>query len=239
MLILYTNNTFLIGGIRMKGRTKIAINIILIVSIIIGVAAVSLAEVYKNVDSYKEKLIRLHVIANSDTEEDQDIKLQIRDKILDEMTPKFEKSKSITDTRKILSENIDIIQDIAEKELHKIGKDYGVNVYFGDYDFPTKTYGGFTLPAGNYSALRVVLGDGVGENWWCVMFPPLCFLDLDNGIESEKTSQNMSEVLTEEEYDMIENDENSQDKPVKIKFKLVEVLERNNIKLANLFNNGI
>ncbi|MBS4537019.1 stage II sporulation protein R [Clostridium sp. D2Q-11] len=223
----------------MKGKTKIVINIILIIGILIGVAAVSLAEVYKNVDGYKEKLIRLHVIANSDTKEDQSIKLQIRDKIIEEMTPKFEKSKSIRETREVLSNNMDIIQKIAKEELHRIGKEYDVKVYFGDYDFPTKTYGGFTLPAGNYTALRVVLGEGKGENWWCVMFPPLCFLDMDNGVPSEETEKNMTEVLSEEEYNMINNNENSQDVPVKIKFKLVEVLERNRTKLAKMFDSGI
>ncbi|MBS4534936.1 stage II sporulation protein R [Clostridium sp. D2Q-14] len=204
-----------------------------------GIGAVSLAEVYKNVDSYKEKLIRLHVIANSDTNEDQEIKLIIRDKIIEEMTPKFEKSKSISETREILDRNMDVIQDIAKKELNRIGKEYDVNVYFGDYDFPTKSYGGFTLPAGNYTALRVVLGEGKGENWWCVMFPPLCFLDMDDEIETEETSKNMSEVLTDEEYDMIEDDNDSKDKAVKIKFKLVEVLEKSKTKLANLFDNEI
>lgn len=223
----------------MKGKTKIIINITLIFAILIGVAAVSLAEVYKNVDGYKEKLIRLHVIANSDTKEDQNIKLDIRDKIIEEMTPKFKESQSISETREILSENMDLIQQIAKEELHKIGKEYDVNVYFGDYDFPTKTYGGFTLPAGNYTALRVVLGEGKGENWWCVMFPPLCFLDMDNGVASEETEKNMTEVLTEEEYNMISSEEDAEDVPVKIKFKLVEVLERNKTKLANLFNNGI
>jgi len=222
-----------------KGKFKIFINIVLILAILIGIGAVSIAEVYKNVGSYKEKLIRLHVIANSDKKEDQDIKLQIRDKIIDEMTPKFQESKSINQTEMILKENIDLIQNIAEEELHKIGKDYGVKVYFGDYDFPTKSYGKFTLPAGNYRALKIVLGEGVGENWWCVMFPPLCFLDLDNNVESSHSEENMEKVLSENEYNMINNEENQGDTPVRLKFKVVEVIERNKTKLANLFNGGI
>lgn len=223
----------------MKGKTKIIINIVLIISILIGVAAVSLAEVYKNVEGYKEKLIRLHVIANSDTEEDQAIKLQIRDEILKEMTSKFEKSTSIKETEIILKENMKLIQDIANKELHKIGKDYGAKVFFGNYDFPTKSYGNFTLPAGNYRALKIVLGEGVGENWWCVMFPPLCFLDLDDNVESEHSEENMERILTDSEYNMIDNEDNENDTPVKLKFKVVEIIERNKTKFANLFNGGI
>ncbi|MGO1369840.1 MAG: stage II sporulation protein R [Senegalia sp. (in: firmicutes)] len=155
----------------MKNKMKIIINIILVFSILIGIATVSIGEVYKNVEGYKEKLIRLHVIANSDTKEDQDIKLEIRDKIIEEMTPKFEKSESIAETEMILKSNMKLINDIANRELHKKGKDYKAQVFFGEYDFPTKSYGKFTLPAGNYKALKIVLGEGVGENWWCVMFP--------------------------------------------------------------------
>ncbi|MGO1527519.1 MAG: stage II sporulation protein R [Senegalia sp. (in: firmicutes)] len=233
----------------MKNKIKIIINIILVFSILIGIATVSIGEVYKNVEGYKEKLIRLHVIANSDTKEDQDIKLEIRDKIIEEMTPKFEKSESIEETEMILKTNMKLINEIANRELHKIGKDYGAKVFFGDYDFPTKSYGKFTLPAGNYRALKIILGEGVGENWWCVMFPPLCFLDLDNNVESSHTEENMQKALTDDEYEMISSEDNKYNeetmineenaRPVKIKFKVVEVIERNKMKFANMFDSGI
>lgn len=223
----------------MKGKGRIVISSIIIMVLLLGLGMYSLKDVYKNREGYREKLIRLHVIANSDSDEDQSIKLKVRDEILKEMTPKFEDSSSIEETKDIVLKNIDYIKSIAKKELDKYNKEYDVDVLFGDYDFPTKSYGSFTLPAGNYQALRVVIGEGVGQNWWCVMFPPLCFIDMKNGVTDKKTNENLKEVLTEEEYNMVLNSEDEKDIPIKLKFKIVEVLENNKTRFANLFSNGI
>ena len=126
---------------------------------------------------YAKELIRFHVIANSDTLEDQTIKLHVRDAIVNKMKQKFievdNKEEALAVTRESLAE----IKQLAVRQIEKDGKDYQVDVMLGDYHFPEKTYGDITLPAGKYQAVRVVIGEGRGHNWWCVLFPPLCFVD--------------------------------------------------------------
>ncbi|MEJ8552832.1 stage II sporulation protein R [Tepidibacter sp. Z1-5] len=189
-----------------------------------------LNDIYKNRDNYKEKLIRFHVIANSDSQNDQELKLKVRDKIIAFLSPKLEKSKSIEETKDIITNNIKNIQKIASDEIHENNKEYAVTASLDYSNFPTKKYSNIVLPAGEYKALKVVIGDGKGKNWWCVMFPPLCFIDINHGITNDKTEKNLRKVLTKEEYKMILVD----NKDVKLKFKIVEILEKiknKNIKL--------
>ena len=138
-------------------------------------------ETNKLKEGFKEKIIRFHVIANSDYKEDQEMKLKIRDKILSSMGEKFGSSHSKKETREIIYNNLENIKSIAEEEIKKEGKDYTVDVSLGQDTFPTKTYGDVTFPQGEYEALKVVIGEGKGKNWWCVMFPPLCFVDISRG----------------------------------------------------------
>jgi len=133
-------------------------------------------------------LIRLHVLANSDSARDQALKLLVRDKILEEMNQKFSESKSLTDSRRIVLDNLSRIEAIAKEALRAEGIDYPVRALYGIYEFPTRYYGGFALPAGRYEALRVVIGQGEGTNWWCVLFPPLCLVDGD-APENEKIKE--------------------------------------------------
>lgn len=177
-------------------------------------------------ESYKEKLIRFHVLANSDSPEDQELKLKVRDKIIEEMDSKFEQSKSIEETKKIVNENIENMKIIAKEEINKNGKDYDVNIELGKHNFPTKTYGDITLPAGEYNAVRVLIGEAKGQNWWCVMFPPLCFIDIKNGETNLETEENMKEYLTEEEYKYIStNKDEIETTTPKLKFKIVEIFK--------------
>ncbi|KGG80133.1 stage II sporulation protein R [Caloranaerobacter azorensis H53214] len=203
--------------------------VLLIVSII-----VFLSDVYENRESYKNKLIRFHVIANSDSPEDQQLKFKVRDKIIKEMNSKFEKASSLDESKKIILDNLDTIEYIAEKQIRELGKNYDVSVKFGEYDFPTKSYGNFTLPAGKYQAVRVVIGDGKGKNWWCVMFPPLCFIDITHGITNDKIKEELKGVLTEEEYNMIVNANGNKEIPLKLKFKVVELLEKSKLRFAKM-----
>lgn len=153
--------------------------------------------------SYKEKLIRFHVLANSDSPKDQELKLKVRDKVIDSMNDKFKESSSIEETRQIVLDNIEEMKATAKEVINEEGKDYPVDIKLEPYQFPTKTYGKFTLPAGEYEAVRVLIGEAKGANWWCVMFPPLCFVDTGNATVDKETEQTMKEHLTQEEYNEI------------------------------------
>jgi len=219
----------------LKKNSRIIKEIIplLIIAFILG--AMSLGDVYENREAYGDSLIRFHVIANSDSKEDQELKLKVRDKVIEEMDSKFQESSSIDDSRNIIKDNLEEIKDIAQGAVKNLGKKYDVNVYFGDYDFPTKSYGNFTLPAGEYEAVKIVIGEGKGENWWCVMFPPLCFIDINHGITSNKTQEELKKVLTDEEYGMIVSARSEDEIPIKLKFKVVEMFEKGRIRFAKLF----
>jgi stage II sporulation protein R len=182
-------------------------------------------DVYEKRESYKEHLIRFHVLANSDAPEDQALKLKVRDRIIQEMNPKFAQSKSLGETRTIIEKNLENIEKIAREEMRKSGRTYSVKATLGDANFPTKNYGSITLPAGSYEALRVVIGKGEGANWWCVLFPPLCFIDMKNGLTDEKTKNELMNVLTEEEFKMISTASSEDRLPIKLKFKVVEIIE--------------
>lgn len=184
--------------------------------------------------AYKSKLIRLHVLANSDSPEDQELKLKVRDKIITNMNTKLGNSKSIDETRKIVKDNIEEIKEIALKEIKSNQKDYQVAVSLGNQNFPTKSYGGFTLPSGQYEALKVVIGEGKGQNWWCVMFPPLCFIDITNGLTDNNTKDELRKVLTEEEFNMIISAKD-EEMPIILKSKLFELIQKGKAQFTKLF----
>lgn len=194
----------------------------------------SLLDIYKNKETYKQDLIRFHVLANSDSPSDQALKIKVRNRVMEEMGKRFD-TKDIDEARDIIKENIVDIEGIAKEEIRKNGYSYPVKVSLQDHMFPTKNYGSITLPAGAYEALRVVIGEGNGENWWCVLFPPLCFIDVKNGLTDEKTKEELRGVLSEDEFHMI-NSAAAQDGelPIKLKFKIVEVLENSKWKLSKL-----
>lgn len=125
-------------------------------------------------DMLAQKMIRLHVIANSDSDADQTLKLQVRDKVLDYTTRVLQRSKDMPDAEEELRSALGQIETIARREIVHQGYDYPVEVQLASAEFPLKTYDGFALPAGEYMALRLVIGAGEGQNWWCVVFPPLC-----------------------------------------------------------------
>lgn len=204
----------------------------------IAISVVSLSYIFStesSSDTYKDKLIRLHVLANSDSPEDQDLKLKVRDEIIANMNDKLGNSKSIDETREIVKNNIDEIKEIALKEIESNQKDYQVAVSLDDQNFPTKSYGGFTLPAGEYEALKVVIGEGKGQNWWCVMFPPLCFIDITNGLTGGKTEDELRKVLTEEEFNKIISSKDEGEVPIILKSKVLELFEKGKVQFAKIF----
>lgn len=130
--------------------------------------------------SRPDQLIRFHVLANSDSEQDQALKRAVRDAILKEVSPKLAVSQSLAESRKVLQKLRPKMEEIARLVVKTWGKDYSVHTEYGHFSFPTKSYGSLVLPSGNYEALRVVIGEGQGSNWWCVLFPPLCFIDIEH-----------------------------------------------------------
>lgn len=127
-----------------------------------------------------DQLIRFHVLANSDSNQDQALKRAVRDAILKEVSPKLAASHSLEESRKILKSVSSEMEEIGRAVVRAWGKNYNVHTEYGHFSFPTKSYGTLILPAGDYEALRVVLGEGKGSNWWCVLFPPLCFIDIEH-----------------------------------------------------------
>lgn len=171
----------------------------------------------------KDKMIRFHVIANSDSIEDQDIKLKVRDRVLEYIYPKLEESLEIDRSREILKENDKDIKDIALKVLEENNYNYNVESTLSNEVFPVKSYGDITLPQGEYEAYRIIIGEGKGQNWWCVMFPPLCFVDITKGEVSNKdTEEVMKKALSEKEYDMVKRKDKSN---IIFKSKIGEVIK--------------
>ena len=174
---------------------------------------------------YKDKLIRFHVIANSDSDKDQKLKLKVRDEVISYLQPKLENSNSIEESEKIIKNEYKTLENISKKVISKNGYNYIVKVGLEYSNFPAKQYSSVVLPAGKYKALRIIIGEGKGKNWWCVMFPPLCFIDDQNGIIDEKTDKKLKEVLTEEEYDLIIAKNKNEVKNLEFKFKITEVFQ--------------
>ena len=146
------------------------------IALLIGLAVflTSGALALRTQDELADKVVRLHVLANSDSEEDQALKLRVRDAVLEQATAILEQSADRREAESRLRGQLLELERIAAKEIAAEGYDYPVTVNLENADFPTKEYDGFTLPAGEYLALRVIIGEGQGRNWWCVVFPPLC-----------------------------------------------------------------
>lgn len=158
------------------------------------------------IDSISNKIIRFHVLANSNSKEDQQLKIKVKDKIIEYIFPKLENSNSLEESREILANNEEEIIKIANECIRESGYDYSVEIEFKRENFPEKVYGNITLPQGEYEAFRILIGQASGENWWCVMFPPICFVDVTKGqISYDETEESMKEVLTDEEFEEINN----------------------------------
>ncbi|MCM3402249.1 stage II sporulation protein R [Cytobacillus oceanisediminis] len=180
--------------------------------------------------------IRLRILANSDNEEDQAIKRKVRDAINAEITEWVADLTSIEDARELIQSRLPEIQKIAEEVVADEGSDQKVNADFGKVSFPTKLYGQFLYPAGEYEAILITLGEGKGANWWCVLFPPLCFLDFSNGVavsegfeEGEKKGEVKAEEIaadTDSEKETAPVYTEEDEEPVEVKFFLAEIWEK-------------
>ncbi|MGI6698611.1 MAG: stage II sporulation protein R, partial [Clostridia bacterium] len=181
-------------------------------------------------------LLRLHVVANSDSPEDQELKLRVKDRIVSEIGGLVSEMKTKEEILEFLQRNMRYIEDTAAREVKDANKEYGVKAEVGYFTFPTKSYGSLALPAGEYQALRIVLGEGGGANWWCVMFPPLCFVDTKNAVALERDQQRVRDMLAGEEHETPPGIEDMGKIPVRVRFKLLEVVRQSGMKLAEVFN---
>ncbi|MCE5287003.1 MAG: stage II sporulation protein R [Pelosinus sp.] len=139
-------------------------------------------------------LIRLHVLANSDSKEDQALKLKVRDAIIAYLEPLLSNAEDAAAARRIVGEQRENLILAARQVILANGADYKVRIQLGTFDFPIKTYGELVLPAGKYEAVRVLIGQGEGSNWWCVLFPPLCFIDITNAAATQNNQDKEREV---------------------------------------------
>ena len=136
-----------------------------------------------------DSLIRIHVIASSNSDTDQQLKLKVKDDVIRYLQPALKQSDSLAESRRIILSSLPQIEQTALQTLQQNGCEDTVTLQYGHFDFPVKYYGSFSLPAGNYEALRILIGEGKGRNWWCVLFPPLCFTDSNVSSSGKYTDQ--------------------------------------------------
>lgn len=180
-------------------------------------------------DNMYNSVFRLHVIANSDSDEDQNLKYIVRDNLINYMNEKTNTFTSKEDIIEYAKNHIEDLKNIAEMTVKEQGYNYPVTVEIGNFEFPTKTYGDISFPAGNYDALRVKIGNANGRNWWCVMFPPLCFVDVSTGIVPETSKEELKENLSDENYNLVSQSDNYD---VKLKLKILELFEQSGLITA-------
>lgn len=199
----------------------------------LGIISISLATIMLVIAGYRlyidsrqihiqrgiaSNIIRFHVRAESDSDEDQNIKLQVKEAVLDYISPILSQSQSVDESRQLLLCESDNIREVAVSKLRSLGSESDVSVYFENCYFPMKTYGDMTFPPGEYEAFRVDIGDAKGRNWWCVLYPPLCFIDAVYGEVPDESKEELKGVLTEEEYRTVSGEN------VKFRFKYLKFL---------------
>lgn len=189
-------------------------------ALLVGVAAALLAGVWLDREqaALSDKVIRLHVIANSDTEADQALKLRVRDRILEEAAGYFQAGQTVEEAAAELTEYLPALAEAGAQVVREAGYDYPVSASLEpNVWFPTKTYTDFSLPAGSYTALRIVIGEGEGRNWWCVVYPPLC-----TAAASDLSQTALGAGLTEDDLSLITGDGDG----YVLRFRSLELWER-------------
>lgn len=192
-----------------------------------GLCAISYATTTSS--DIANSVFRLHVIANSDSDTDQNLKYKVRDALLEYMNNICKDCSSKSEAIELVKLHQNEFKEVALDTIKKEGFNYDVKIEIGNFEFPTKQYGDISLPAGLYDALKVEIGEAKGRNWWCVMFPSLCFVDISSGIVPEESKEDLQNVLSDEEYSLISNDNNYS---IKFKFKLLELFANSGINTA-------
>ncbi len=208
----------------MKSRKRTYSLPIFIVSIIIGLAYAYITSKPNNDIStiqqgISHKIIRFHVIANSDSDADQALKLKVKEAVVNYTSELLCNSKSISETEDLLSSHTNDIISIANKVISENDYDYSVTAEITDTYFPTKSYGSYTFPPGTYRAFQIKIGEAKGKNWWCVLYPPLCFIDISHGTVNAESEELLKETLTTDEFQAV-----SDEYTVKYRFKYLTFL---------------
>lgn len=206
-------------------RMELSLLIALIFSAVLSMSALNL-----ECEEIRGSVLRLHVLANSDSEDDQNLKLKVRDRLLEVSTDIYAYAQSKDEAIQSTQENLSLLQAEAEKVIQENGYNYPVSVALEETYFNTRSYGDITLPAGNYQALRVIIGEGEGHNWWCVMFPPLCISAVSPEISEAENAVNearLDDVLNEQQLDLVEGSQ------YEARFKCVELYEEFMQKIKN------
>lgn len=219
----------MINFLKIMKNTKVKFVIILIFLLSLYTIICAYSYVQATSNDLCNSVFRLHVIANSDSEADQNLKYIVRDNLLNYMNELCANCKTKEEAIYIVEENKETFKQIAIDTIKNQGYSYDVNINIGNFEFPTKKYGDISLPAGNYDALRVEIGEAKGQNWWCVMFPPLCFVDVSSGVVPEESKELLKENLSEEEFTLISDNSSSE---INFKFKLLEIFSDNNLLTA-------
>ena len=150
-----------------------------------------------------KEVFRFHVLANSDSEEDQALKMQVKEAVIAYMKEEIPSSDSVEMTKEWAKSHLDAIVNLAEAVLLEEGYAYEVTAEVTTCDFPEKTYGDITFPSGEYEALRIEIGEAKGQNWWCVLYPNLCFIDAVHAVVPEEGKKDLKNVLEEDTYEMV------------------------------------
>ena len=210
-------------------NSKIGISITLILLLFIYTTINAIPYVEAVSTDISDSVFRLHVIANSDSNEDQALKYKVRDNLLKYMNNICRNCASKQEAINLVTEHQEEFKQVALDTIKKEGYSYNVKINIGNFEFPTKQYGDISLPAGYYDALRVEIGEAKGRNWWCVMFPSLCFIDVSSGIVPEESKEELQNILSDEEYSIISD---NSDNGIKFKFKLIEFFANNGLLTA-------
>ena len=187
-----------------KCRLLICIAIVIILSLVIVKEEVKTdIDACRIQESIAQNIIRVHVRANSDSDSDQQLKLKVKNEVTALLQPMLTNSDSVEQSRNIIAQHMQDIKDTALDTIHNEGYSYDVNVYFEKSYFPMKSYADVTFPPGEYEAFRIDIGDAYGRNWWCVLYPPLCFVDAVYGELPKESKEQLKNVLTDDEYNAI------------------------------------
>lgn len=150
-----------------------------------------------------EQVFRFHVLANSDSKADQELKLKVKDRILSYMKEELPESDSVDTTKEWAKSHTKELEEVATEVVREEGYDYRVKASVLFCNFPDKSYGDVTFPAGRYEALRIEIGEGGGQNWWCVLYPNLCFFDAVHAVVPDEGKEDLKKVLEEDTYEMV------------------------------------
>jgi len=200
---------------------------ILLLALLIGLLSFTLIQLRKNSvytatqQELASHVVRFHVLAESDSKEDQRLKLLVKTAILEYLEEPLARASSAEEALEILNTHTNDIVQVASNVLKEQGSSLSVTAKTEEVYFPEKTYGDLTFPEGYYTAYRILLGEGKGQNWWCVLYPPLCFIDVTHCIVPEESKEEIKSFLNEEEYALISSDgENT----LEVRFRLLDWL---------------